>query len=146
MEQDAADAEAILKGANLAEKLSPKTAYEATEKYLIETRPMNAESKISESSVNTMRQKGIRKPHYTRLFLLDQHIIFQAACCLPLEVIAASLNGKPVSGRILFCHHTDETGGKLVYEFSGRGTEMIIDVRRGESTKAQRLIFKGIGY
>ena len=76
MEQDAADAEAILKGANLAEKLSPKTAYEATEKYLIETRPMNAESKISESSVNTMRQKGIRKPHYTRLFLLDQHIIF----------------------------------------------------------------------
>jgi len=30
----------------------------------------------------------------------------------------------------------------LIYEFRGKGSELIIDVRRGDSTRAQRIIFK----
>ncbi len=63
---------------------------------------------------------------------------------MPLKVIAASLGGNAVSGRVLFNSHSEECGGKLVYEFDGKGTEMIIDLKRGESTRAQRLIFLGI--
>ena len=76
--------------------------------------------------------------------MLDNGLIFQAACCLPLKVIAASLDGEAVSGKILFNSHSEEMGGKLVYEFQGKGTELIVDIKRGESTRAQRLIFREI--
>jgi hypothetical protein len=59
-----------------------------------------------------------------------------------LRVIAANLDGDTVSGRVLYSTHSDKEGGKLVYEFQGEGSELIIDVKRGDSTKAQRLIFK----
>ena len=85
---------------------------------------------------------NMRKPHYTFLFASDNKMVFQAACCLPLKVIAASLDGDTVSGRVLYNTHSEKEGGKLVYEFQGEGSELIIDVRRGESTKSQRLIFK----
>jgi len=85
---------------------------------------------------------GMRKPHYTRLFALENKMIFQAACCLPLRVVAADLDGDTVSGRVLYSAHSDEEGGKLVYEFRGEGSELIIDVKRGDSTRAQRIFFK----
>jgi len=87
---------------------------------------------------------NMRKPHYTFLFASNNRMVFQAACCLPLKVIAASLDGDIVSGKVLYDSHSENEGGKLVYEFQGEGSELIIDVIRGESTKAQRLIFKEI--
>ena len=142
--QDAEDAKTILRYAGLEENLTPKSIIEANEKYMIETQPANPATSSSASSNIEMRQKGIRKPHYTRLLVFEQKLIFQAACCLPLKVIAASLDGETVSGKILFNSHSEECGGKLVYEFQGKGTEMIVDIKRGESTRAQRLIFRGI--
>ena len=62
-------------------------------------------------------------------------MVFQAACCLPLRVIAASLDCNTVSGRVLYNTHSENEGGKLVYEIQGKGSELIIDVRRGDSTK-----------
>lgn len=141
---DKEDAEIILRYAGLNGNLIPKSIVEADEKYMIETQPANAPTSPSESLNSDMRQKGIRKPHYTRLLVFGQKLVFQAACCLPLKVIAASLGGNAVSGRVLFNSHSEECGGKLVYEFDAKGTEMIIDLKRGESTRAQRLIFLGI--
>ena len=142
--QDAEDAKIILRYAGLEGNLTPKSIIEANEKYMIETQPANTATTPSESLNIDMRQKGIRKPHYTRLLVFEQKLIFQAACCLPLKVIAARLNGETVSGRVLFNSHSEECGGKLVYEFQGKGTEMIVDIKRGESTRAQRLIFRKI--
>ena len=142
--QDAEDAKIILRYAGLEGNLIPKSIIEAGEKYMIETRPANPATSSSASSNIEMRQKGIRKPHYTRLLVLDNGLIFQAACCLPLKVIAAIMDGESVSGKILFNSYAEECGGKLVYEFQGSGTEMIVDIKRGESTRAQRLIFRGI--
>ncbi|MCP4254933.1 MAG: hypothetical protein GY775_16315, partial [Candidatus Scalindua sp.] len=58
------------------------------------------------------------------------------------KVIAANLDGDTVSGKVLYSTHSDNEGGKLVYEFQGKGSELIMDVRRGDSTRAQRLRFK----
>ena len=142
--QDAEDAKIILRYAVWEGNLTPKSIIEADEKYMIETQPANTATSSSASSNIEMRQKGVRKPHYTRLLVFGQKLIFQAACCLPLKVIAASMDGEAVSGRVLFNSHSEECGGKLVYEFQGKGTEMIVDIKRGESTRAQRLIFRGI--
>ncbi len=78
-----------------------------------------------------------------RLLIFQDKLVFQAACCLPLRIFAASLDGNVVSGRVLFNNHSEEDGGKLAYEFidTSTGTEMIIDLKRGESSKAQRLFF-----
>ncbi|MDR4497054.1 MAG: hypothetical protein MRK02_03880 [Candidatus Scalindua sp.] len=117
---------------------------EATEKYLVEKESLNPVESSSKSATMDMMQQGVRKPHYTRLLIFDKRLVIQVACCLPLKVIAASLDGKPVAGRVLFNSHTEKEGGKLVYEFQGKGTEMILDLKRGESARAQRLIFRGI--
>ena len=61
---------------------------------------------------------------------------------MPLRVIAANLDGDTISGKVLFSTHSDNEGGKLVYEFKGKGSELTIDVKRGDSTRAQRIIFK----
>ena len=142
--QDAEDAKIILRYAGLEGNLTPKSIIGADEKYMIETRPANTVTSSPTSPNIEMRQKGTRKPHYTRLLVLANGLIFQAACCLPLKVIAASLDGETVSGKILFNSYAEACGGKLVYEFQGSGTEMIVDIKRGESTRAQRLIFRGI--
>lgn len=142
--QDSEDAEVILKCAGLNGNLSPRDIIDAGEKYMIETQPNNEAASSSQTPDIGMRQKGVRRPHYTRLLAFDNRLVFQAACCLPLKVIAASLDGAPVSGRILFSSHSEEGGGKLVYEFLGSGIEMVIDLKRGESTRAQRHIFRGM--
>ncbi|MCR4319658.1 MAG: hypothetical protein NUV74_04895 [Candidatus Brocadiaceae bacterium] len=142
--QDAEDAKIILRYAGLEENLTPKSIIEANEKYMIGTQPANTATTPSESLNIDMRQKSVRKQHYTRLLVFDSGLVFQAACCLPLKVLAASLDGETVSGKILFNSYAEECGGKLVYEFQGSGTEMIVDIKRGESTRAQRLIFRGI--
>jgi len=140
--QDAEDAESILKLAGLNKQV--KNIIDAREKYMVEIQPVNKETSSSSNKNVGMRQKGVRRPHYTCLLVFDNGLVFQAACCLPLKIIAASLDGAPVSGRILYAYYSEEGGGKLVYEFLGKGTEMVIDLKRGESAKAQRLIFKGI--
>lgn len=142
--RDTEDAGMILTFAGLDGSLTQKRIIEADEKYMIGTQLANTATTPSESLNIDMRQKSVRKQHYTRLLVFDSGLVFQAACCLPLKVIAASLDGEPVSGKILFNSYAEECGGKLVYEFQGSGTEMIVDVKRGESTKAQRLIFRGI--
>jgi hypothetical protein len=144
--QDAEDARTILTLAGLDNNLSPEDIVEAGEKYLIDTQPEGTAKNPSDTLSIGMREKeGIRKPHYTRLLVFDESLVFQAACCLSLKVIAASLDGSPVSGRILFHSHSEKEGGKLVYEFMGKGMELIVDLKRGESTRAQRLVFKKIG-
>ncbi len=136
IKQDNEDAERIMSLVELDGCVSPDNIIEANEKYMTETIPGKTSKSVS------LGPGGMRKPHYTRLFALDNKMVFQAACCLPLRVIAANLDGDTVSGRVLYSTHSDEEGGKLVYEFQGEGSELIIDVKRGDSTKAQRLIFK----
>ena len=141
--QDLEDAKAILELTGLCVNLSLENIIHAGEKYMVETQPYNY-NKTAPSLQNSdvsMRQKGSRRPHYSHLLVLDDTLIFQGSCCLPLKVIAASLDGNPVSGRVLFASHSEEGGGKLVYEFQDKGTEMIIDLQRGESSRAQRHIF-----
>ena len=140
--QDTKDAETILNSTDV--KLRTGKVIEATEKYLVERKTVNPVESSSKSTTIDMKQQGVRKPHYTRLLVFDKRLVLQAACCLPLKVIAASLDGEPVSGRVLFNSHTEKEGGKLVYEFQGKGAEMVLDLKRGESARAQRLIFKGI--
>ncbi|MFQ5685126.1 MAG: hypothetical protein ACE5GV_00555 [Candidatus Scalindua sp.] len=141
VEQDQKDAEGIMSLTGLDKSVSLDNKIEAREKYTIETMPNKSKSHTSKTPGMGMKV-NMRKPHYTFLFAFDNKMVFQAACCLPLKVIAASLDSDSVSGRVLYCTHTENEGGKLVYEFQGEGLELIIDVRRGESTKAQRLIFK----
>ncbi len=136
VKQDHEDAGNIIKHIDFGEQVKTEDKIEANEKYLIDTMP----GKTSKAA--SMGQGGLRKPHYTRLFALDNKMLFQAACCLPLRVIAANLDGDTVSGKILYSTHSDKEGGKLVYEFQGEGSELIIDVKRGDSTRAQRLFFK----
>lgn len=141
VEQDQKDAEGIMRLTGLEKNVSLDNKIEAGEKYMIETRPNESKSHTSKTPGMGMKV-NMRKPHYTFLFASDNKMVFQAACCLPLKIIAASLDGDTVSGRVLYKTHSEKEGGKLVYEFQGEGSELIIDVRRGESTKAQRLIFK----
>ena len=139
--QDSGDAMTILGLAGLSADLCSENIIAAKEKFMVETQPMNTSAGYSESLNTGTSTKGARKPHYTRLLVFHNCLVFQAACCLPLKVIAASLDGMPVSGRIMFNSYSEKEGGKLVYEFKGKGVEMIVDLKRGESTRAQRLIF-----
>ncbi|MBS1257956.1 MAG: hypothetical protein MAG551_01009 [Candidatus Scalindua arabica] len=141
IEQDQKDAEGIMSLTGLDQHVSLDNKIEAREKYMIETRPNESKSPTSKTTGMGMKV-NMRKPHYTFLFAFDNKMVFQAACCLPLKVIAASLDGDIVFGKALYDSHSGNEGGKLVYEFQGEGSELIIDVRRGESTKAQRLTFK----
>ncbi len=136
IKQDNKDVERIMSLVEVDGGVSTDSKIEANQKYMTETMPGNT-SKSASLGVG-----GMRKPHYTHLYALDKKMLFQAGCCLPLRVIAANLDGETVSGRVLYSTHSDEEGGKLVYEFQGEGSELIIDVKRGDSTKAQRLIFK----
>ncbi len=139
--QNLEDAETVLKHAGLNINLDSENIIEASEKYMIETQPNNPVTHSSKITTIGMKQRDIRRPHYICLLTYDNELVFQASCCLPLKVIAASLGGDIVSGRVLYNSHSEKGGGKLVYEFLGKGTEIIIDLRRGESTKVQRLIF-----
>jgi hypothetical protein len=138
IKQDNEDAEKIMSTIEMDGCMTPDIKIEANEKYLIETMPGEAQNQSSKNA----GMGGLRKPHYTLLFVLDNKMVFQAACCLPLRVIAANLDGNTVSGKVLYSTHSDNEGGKLVYEFQGEGSELIIDVKRGDSTRAQRLIFR----
>lgn len=141
--QDLEDAKRLLKLAGLWGNLSLEKRIDAREKYMVEMRPGNTRFP-SLPNADTTRPKAVRKPHYSYLLACDNILIFQAACCLPLKIVAASLNGNSVSGRVLFASHSEELGGKLVYQFQDKGTEMIIDVQRGESLRAQRYLFSGM--
>ena len=143
VEQDQKDAEGIMSLTGLDKSVSLDNKIEAGEKYMIRTMPNKSKSHTSKSPGIGMKV-NMRKPHYTFLFASNNRMVFQAACCLPLKVIAASLDGDIVSGKVLYDSHSENEGGKLVYEFQGEGSELVIDVIRGESTKAQRLIFKEI--
>ncbi len=111
------------------------------EKYMVEIRLDSASTVQNEKPIVDMIKKGLRKPHYTRLLICQDKLVFQAACCLPLRVTAAGLDGNVVSGSVLFNSHSEEDGGKLIYEFPDKGTEMAIELKRGESKRAQHLIF-----
>jgi hypothetical protein len=138
IKQDREDAIKVISLAGLDGEVSLDGEIEPEEKYLIETMPGQSPKAAS------LRQGGLGNPHYTHLFALDKRMIFQAACCLPLTVIAASLDREAVAGKVLYNSHSENEGGKLVYEFQGEGSELIIDVKRGDSTKAQRLVYKKI--
>ncbi|MCP5007293.1 MAG: hypothetical protein GY941_25635 [Planctomycetes bacterium] len=136
------DVEASLRSAGV-NSCSEKVV-EPTEKYLVEKISDSQADASSKRANPGVMQKGVRKPHYTRMLVFSDKLVLQAACCLPLKIIAASMDGNPVSGRVLLCNHSEESGGKLVYEFQKTGTEVILDLKRGESNRAQRLIFKGM--
>lgn len=142
--QDANDAETILKIAGLDLNLLQIKIVQAAEKYMIATQPDKETAPSAQTQDIGMRQRGLRRPHYTRLLVFDTALVFQAACCLPLKIIAASLNGNPVCGRILYNGYSENGGGKIVYEFQGSGAEIIIDLMRGENTRTQRHVFRGM--
>lgn len=136
---DFENAKSILESIDIDGSICLNNAFGAQEKYMVEIQPESTPSAFSGISPN---QKGHRKPHYTHMLRHNDNLIFQSACCLPLKIIAASLDGYPVSGRILFNTYSDEDGGKLVYELTGSGRELVIDLKRGNSARVQRLIFK----
>lgn len=142
--QDFEDTKTTLRLAGLWINLSLESIIVAHEKYMVELHPVNTSILTSQNTDISMRQKGARKPHFSHLLIFDNTLVFQAACCLPLKIVAASLNGHSVSGRVLFASHSEESGGRLVYQFRDKGTEMILDLQRGESPRAQRYIFRGI--
>jgi hypothetical protein len=142
-EQDRLDAEAILLSANV--NSCSRKVVEPTEKYLVEKIKKSTPVGLSKSTNLGMMQKGVRKPHYTRLLVFDNRLVLQVACCSPLKVVAATTDGNPVIGRTLFSNHSVDGGGKLVFELERKGTEIILDLKRGESVRAQRLVFQGIG-
>jgi hypothetical protein len=136
VKQDQEDSEKIMTHIDFGEPVKTEDRIDANEKYLIDTMPGKASKPVS------MGTGGMRKPHYTHLYALEDKMIFQAACCMPLRVIAANLDGDTISGKVLFSTHSDNDGGKLIYEFKGKGSKLIMDVKRGDSTRAQRIIFK----
>ncbi len=140
--QNSEDAVKILKLAGVDVNKCTGNIIKPREMYMVETQPNDSVTHRSKGGSIGMMQKGTRKPHYTRLLTFENRFVFQAAFCLPLKIIAASFDGNAVTGRVLFCRHSKKDGGKLAYEFQGKGTEMIIDLGRGEGTRAQRLIFK----
>lgn len=142
VKQDNEDARKIMSVVEMDMHVGPDNVIEASEKYLVETIPGETQNKSSKNA----GMGGLRKPHYTRLFALDNKMVFHAACCLPLRIIAANLDGNSVSGRVVYCTHSETDGGKLVYEFQGVGSELILDVKRGDSTRAQRIVFREIAY
>ncbi len=135
------DAEAILKLAGLNVNLDSENIIEASEKYMIETQLDNTVTSSTEKATIGTRQQVKRRSHYTRILVFDNKLIFQSACCLPLKVIAASLDGDTVAGKVLYNSHSENGGGKLVYEFMGKGKEIVVDLKRGESSRVQRLFF-----
>jgi len=143
--QNLEDAERILALAGFDINMRSYNVIETSDKYMVETPPDSAVTNLTRKSTANTIKRGLQKPHYMRLLIFQDKLVFQAACCLPLRIFAASLDGNVVSGRVLFSNHSEEDGGKLAYEFTGtstgRGTEMIIDLKRGESSKAQRLFF-----
>lgn len=143
IKQDQEDATKILSLAGLNGEVSLDNIVEPEEKYLIEAMPDQANTYSSKKAGVGVSSGGSRKPHYTHLLALDNRMVFQAACCLPLKVIAASRDNEPVSGKVLHSAHSENGGGKLVYEFQGKCSELIIDVKRG-GARAQRLVFKKI--
>ena len=144
IKQDQEDAIKVMSLAGLDGEVSLDDIIEPEEKYLIDTMPDEAKTDSPKKAGVGISPGGSRKPHYTRLFASDNRMVFQSACCLPLTVIAASLDRESVTGKVLYDSHSGNEGGKLVYEFQGKGSELIIDVKRGDSTRAQRLIFKKI--
>ncbi len=141
---DRADAMSVLHCANLPNDQYLENAIQASEKHMIKTQLQqnNTPQNTIPINANNNRPTDRKIPHYTHLIELKGHLIFQAACCLQLKIFAASLDGKSVSGKTLFNSHSDSGGGKLVYEFLGTGKELIVDLKRGESANAQRLIFQ----
>ncbi len=143
--QNLEDAERILALAGLDIDIRSYNVIETSDKYMVETQPDSAITNSTRKSTANTIKRGLQKPHYMRLLIFQDKLVFQAACCLPLRVFAASLDGNVVSGKVLFSNHSEEDGGKLAYELlgtsTGRDTEMIIDLKRGESSKAQRLFF-----
>ncbi|MCF6149251.1 MAG: hypothetical protein E3K37_11415 [Candidatus Kuenenia sp.] len=139
--QNKADAKSVLSCANLANGQYLENIIEVAEKYMIETQPHDPQNTKKSIRANLNRSDKVRLPHYTHLMKLNNRLVFQAACCLPLRVLAANLDGKSVYGKTLFKSHSNSGGGKLVYEFLGMGNELIIDLKRGDSSKAQRLTF-----
>lgn len=144
IKQDQEDAIKVMCLAGLDGAVNLDNKIEPEEKYLIETMADKAKTDSSKKAGVGIGQGGTRRPHYTRLFALDNKMVFLAACCLPLTVIASRLDREAVTGKVLYNSHSENEGGKLVFEFQGKGSELIIDVKRGDSTRAQRLFFKEI--
>ncbi|NUO08969.1 MAG: hypothetical protein HUU08_09880 [Candidatus Brocadia sp.] len=142
--QDMEDAKKTLKLAGIWVNFTSESIINADEKYMVEMRSDDTRVSPSQNTDVRVSGKGIRKPHYSHLLSFDNTLIFQAACCLPLKIVAGSLDSNQVSGRVLFESHSEEQGGKLVYQFKDKGTELIIDIQRRESPRAQRYIFRGM--
>lgn len=84
---------------------------------------------------------GSGKPHYTRLLLYEDMAVFAAGCCKPLTVLRAEMDGLPIEAEIILSRHSEESGGKLLYGINAKGNRLVIDLRRGDSARFQRLAF-----
>lgn len=137
------DAERTLRLAGLDYHLFPKVRFEAQNKFLIETAPNQSPSTSGRKGVTPANKKRVRKPHYAYLLQMNNRLLFQAACCKPLKIIAASLDGNAMSARTLYREHSKDGGGKLVVEIeiADSGHEVILDMQRAESSRVQRYIF-----
>jgi len=140
---DREDAERTLRLAGLDYHLSPKARLEAQDKFLIETAPNQSPSISGRKGITPANKKRARKPHYAHLLQMNNRLFFQAACCKPLKIIAASLDGNAMSARTLHREHSKDGGGKLVVEIdiADSDHEVILDMQRAESSRVQRYIF-----
>lgn len=90
------------------------------------------------------RPTGARggKPHYTRLLVYEDKLVLAVGCCKSLSIIAAYIDGQRIEGSPMVSCHSDESGGKLLYMFKTKGRRLIIDVKRGNGDRFQRLAFE----
>ncbi len=118
---------------------------EAHDKFLI-----NISNNISAPSVvkpkHNANKTRTKKPHYAHMFRYGDKLFFQAACCKPLKLIAASSGELAVRIKTLYDKHDDNNGGKLVVEMLElqSGLDVVIDMQRADSSRVQRYIFKNI--
>lgn len=84
---------------------------------------------------------GSGKPHYTKLLVYEDRLVLAVGCCKPLTVLAAEIDGLPFFGKTILSEHSEEKGGKLLYAFEEKGGRLMIDLKRGESPRFQRIVF-----
>lgn len=113
----------------------PLTVLEPAEKVMMGEAPSGGPRSRPEGA-------GSGKPHYTRLMVYDDRTVLAVGCCKPLTVLQTCIDDRAVDGDIILSSHSEERGGKLLYELKPNGNRLVVDLRRGESARFQRLAFE----
>ena len=122
----------LRKKAGIAEPLS---VHDPVEKVMM------GEAPVARTGRSRPEGSGSGKPHYSRLLVYGDKAVLAVGCCKPLTVLAAEIDGTPVQGTTILSEHSEEKGGKLLYEIKEKGNRLVVDLKRGESSRFQRVVF-----